>query len=97
MPDLRIDAIARLLVGTEMSWLDAGREVILHAGLLAAKEASHADVWGSVGISYGPVAGDRPASRVVEVGRCWWGQAYSGKTWGKGRTRGPPTSSRLCN
>jgi hypothetical protein len=44
MPDLRVDAIARLLVGTELTWLDARREVLLHSRLFAPKEASHCDM-----------------------------------------------------
>jgi len=44
MPDLRVDAIARLLVGTKVAWLDACREVFLHASLLAPKKAGHSDV-----------------------------------------------------
>jgi hypothetical protein len=41
MPDLRVYAIAGLLVGTELTRLDARREVLLHTRLLPAKKASH--------------------------------------------------------
>ena len=40
-PDLRIDAVAGLVVGCEAVGEDAGRQVIGHACLLAAKKCGH--------------------------------------------------------
>lgn len=58
MPDLRVDAIARLFVRTELTWLDACREVFLHPRLFASKKTRHCDAPESVGFSYNLAAGD---------------------------------------
>lgn len=44
VPDLRIDAIARPVVGRKQVWGDFGGEVVGHARLLAPQEARHVDL-----------------------------------------------------
>lgn len=46
-PDLRVDAVPRLVVGSEQFWANSGRQVSLDARLLTPDEAGHFSVCSS--------------------------------------------------